>query len=332
MRLLALPLIFVAGPALAQGASDSEPLRGNVLVWQDAAFYTDASEAAPMIHVATLAHRDIGKVIPMHVLSIKGAFVEVEPANIDCGQAQLATSDDIGKLRLFVKRADLAPVLSKPFAKTFPDGTKVALKAGLPVLPTTDGMATFAVNGNELTAEIPAAQIAHSYTFVTDRSAMNVSDRGFEVAPNTTVTLGERSASLGGAVASVERRGDKALLSIEDRCASVQVNAPTKSVRDADEDSTSIGGGNTTYGILGLREEAYLPVGTALSVESHQVATATKPIYLPATGLGKTVCVDRRVRIDGVPSTPAEDNKLRLCAPVSKIAKDKYRSARSAGR
>src|SRR5439155_12448644 len=115
----------------------------------------------------------------------KGAFVEVELGDLDCGHVQLATSDDIGRIRLFVKRADLAPVLAKPVTKTFADGTKLALKPGLPVIPGGDGSTAFAINGNEFAAEIPVASIAHAYAFERDRSATTITDRGFEVAPNT---------------------------------------------------------------------------------------------------------------------------------------------------
>src|SRR5262245_28147018 len=145
MRFAPLSLLLVAMPAFADRhvepphASDTDVLSGNVLVWHDAALYTDASDAAQTVHVAKLdaARKDrVGHVVPMHVLGTKGAFVEVEPfATRDCTWSQLMTHDDVAKLRLFVRRDDLAPVLVKPFTKSFADGCKVALRPGMAVVP-----------------------------------------------------------------------------------------------------------------------------------------------------------------------------------------------------
>src|SRR5262249_4246355 len=156
MRRLAFLLVLAPASALADKtpaleinriepvcALDAEPLKGNVLVWHDAALYTAPSDNASTARVAVLggARRDrVGHAMPMHVVATHGSFVEVEILDDPgCTWTRLATTDDIAKLHLFVKRADLAPVLVKPFDKTFADGTRIALRPGVPVVPTTAG-------------------------------------------------------------------------------------------------------------------------------------------------------------------------------------------------
>src|SRR5690242_4071712 len=84
------------------GATDGEALKGNVLVWNDAKLYTEASDDAPAVHAASLraARKDaLGEVVPMHVVSVAKGFVEVEPADkVDCVWSRLQTSDDVAKL------------------------------------------------------------------------------------------------------------------------------------------------------------------------------------------------------------------------------------------
>src|SRR5262249_4648096 len=114
------------------GASDTEPLKGNVLVWSDATLYTEPSDTATAVHAAALekARKDsAGEVVAMHVVSIQKGFIEVEPAaELDCTWSRLQTTDDVAKLHVFVKRADLAPVVTAPVEKSFDNGSRFALR------------------------------------------------------------------------------------------------------------------------------------------------------------------------------------------------------------
>jgi len=332
MRLVAL-LVLVATPALAdhlETAVPAEVLAGNVLVWQDATLYSDTTDAAQQLHIGAPG-RHVGQVVPMHVLASHGDFVEVEPGDdAECTTSRVETTDDVAHVRLFVKRADLAPVLTKPYAKEFDDGTRIALRPGMPVLAAADGTIAVAIRGGEVTAEIPAASIGHAYRLDKAKSKA-ISGHDLALAANTPVTLGGRNLSLGAMLAAgVERKGATTLFAIEDRCVALTVAAPSKAVKDSDdEDSAGVGAGSG-MGVLDLRNEDYLPIGTALSAGGHQVAIAAKPIYLPGKPSGKTVCVDRRIRLVSAGEPGDVDDKLHLCAPSAKVVHERMRSASSA--
>jgi hypothetical protein len=315
-------------------APATEALRGYVLVWHDAPLFADASDKAPQIRVAALPVRKAGHAVPMRVVSVAGAFVEVEPVDdLHCTWSRIATTDDIGQLKLFVRRTDLAPMVVKPYAKTFPDGTRIALKPGVPVVALPDGWYAAALRGDDFPAEVPAASIGWSYTPERDKPR-TITGKDFTLVPRTKVTLGDRTFALASAplASSVERRGSTTLYAIEDRCMSVAVAAPSTSVKDSDEEDDGIatGGG---YGVLDLRQEDYLPIGTSLMIGTRQVAITTKPIYLAAPGSGKTVCFDRRVKLATAmlpPATDELDDRLRLCAATTRVVHEKLRSSRSA--
>lgn len=330
MRSLALSILLV--PAIA-GAD-------NVLVWHDAALYTAASDDASTLHLATLdgprAER-VGHVVPMHLVAMRGEFAEVEPAGDGgCTWTKLATSDDIAKLHLFVKKADLAPVLAKPFDKTFADGTRITLRPGVALVPTNEGRYALSVRGKTLEVELPAASVGVQYA--PDKAkpaAMTVHD--ISLADTAKPQLGGQPIALGGLrTAGVDKHGDTALAMLDERCVALTVSVATKSLKtvDDDDDDDALGGGSG-LGSLDLREQDYVPALTPLSTtDGHTVAYAAKPIYLASAPHGKTACFDRRIKLEptlaGTPEVAATDDKLRLCAPTSKVAHERLRTASSA--
>lgn len=333
-------VVYAAEPAAdarvdPAGASETEPLHGNVLVWADAALYTQASDTATAIHAASLrgARKDnAGAVVPMHVVSCtKDGFVEVEPVDdVDCGWSRLDTPDDLTHLHLFVKRADIAPVVVDRYAKTFDNGTRVALRPGVPVVPTTTGAYVLGVRGaGEIVVELPAASVGHAYT--PDKSkAPAIVDREYELAPKTSVMLGDRMMMIGAHASAIEKRGDTTVFSIQTRCVALDVNAPSRAVHAIDEDDTSLDS-DSGLGVLDLRDRDYIPAGTPLSTPSgHAIAVAAKPIYLLVAPRGKLACVERRVRVSGDALEPQDgDDKLRLCAPAGRVLHEKVRSPAS---
>jgi len=332
MRLAPIFLTLAATPAFADDAA----LTGNVLVWHDATFYTDANEGAPAVHVAKLdgARKDnVGRVLPMHVLSTKGDYVEVEPTTTrDCTWSQLTTQDDVAKLHLFVKRDDLAPVLAKSFTKTFADGTKLSLRPGMPMVARDDGRYAFSLRGNVIVTDVPSTAIGLAYT--PDRSrALSVSNTEYVLATGTQAKLGDQTFAPTNLRASgLEKTAATTMFIVEDRCATVQLAVPPKSVTAATDDDTTINTGSTGHGLLELRDQVFLPPKTPLSIAGHQVAVAAKPIYLPGKAFGKQACIARRLRLeaDFEPNTDVDDDSLRLCAPAASVAAERMRSARSA--
>jgi hypothetical protein len=101
MRRFALLSLLFASAAGAQpidpaGASDAEVIRGNVVVWHDATFYTSPSDEASTARVATLGPRreNAGHVIAMRAVATHGAFVEVELVDdAGCTWTKMSTSD-----------------------------------------------------------------------------------------------------------------------------------------------------------------------------------------------------------------------------------------------
>jgi len=339
MRVFALSMVLVPVVAFAEtrveppGASDAEPLRGNVLVWHDAAFYVEPSETAATVHVATLAARKdlAGHVVPMHVLATRGAFVEVEPTDVDCTWSRFTTSDDLAKLHLFVKRADLAPVITKPFDKTFSDGTHVALRPGVAVVPEDNGVYAVSLGGDDLDIEIPPASIGHAYTPERAKPVV-VNAQDYAIAPATKAMLGERPATITRHASSIDKRGATMLYTIDSRCAAVTVAVPSGAVSAVDDgDDTSVLS-EGRMGMIDVHGTDYFPAATTLSTPTGTpIATAAKKIYLPGSGMGKQACFDRRMWIDApsslAPDRDGVDDKVRLCAPASKVAHDKVRTS-----
>jgi hypothetical protein len=340
MRVLALSVILVPAVAFAEarvdppGAADAEALRGNVLVWHDAAFYVEPSDAAATVHVATLAARKdlAGHVVPMHVLGTRNGFVEVEPAtDIDCTWSRFTTTDDLSKLHLFVKRADLAPVLTRSFDKTFPDGTHVALRPGVAVVPEDNGIYAVSLAGDSVDVEIPPGSIGHAYTPERAKPVV-VNAQDFALAPATKATLGDRPVSITRHASSIDKRGATTLYTLDGRCAVVTVAVPSAAVSPVDDSDDALDLAEGHGAMIDVNGNDYFPIATTLSTPSGiPIATAAKKIYLPGSGLGKLACFDRRMWLD-TPSTLAPDHdgvddKLRLCAPASKLAHDKVRTS-----
>jgi len=306
------------------GASERETLRGNVLVWHDAAFFVEPSESATSMHLAKLpSRRDSGgHAVAMHVVGARGAFVEVEPASLDCGSSWLTMPEDIAKLHVYVRRSDLAPVIATRLDKTLADGTRVSLRPGVAVVPVASGRALVRVGGDVVEVDVPAASIGHAY--VPERvkpTAINAQD--YALATGTLAKLGDRDVAITTHAQIIDKRGDRTLYAIEAKCAQLTVSVPSAAVHPVDDDHDTADFTSDNHGSkLDLRGSDYLPVNTPLTTPSGTaIAMAGKKIYLPTTGLGKHVCFDRKLRLDGDGiDRDVDDDRVRLCAPVAKIA------------
>jgi hypothetical protein len=346
VKLIALLLLSApafAGTSQPVGASDTEVLKSNVLVWNDSEFYTDASDDATTVHAASLKgeRKDAaGEVVAMKIISVtKTGFVEVEPAaELDCTWSRLQTSDDLTQLHLFVKRADLAPVLVDSFSKTYNDGSKVAFKPGMPLVPTSDGKYVVGVRGHgDIAIELPPQSIGHSYTpEKAPKAATTIGDREYELVPKTAVNLADTSIVLEGQRAiGIEPRGAQTVFSIKTRCAALDVIAPSKAVRAIEEDEDNLIEVSSGLAVMDLRDSDYIPQGSVLSTPSGRaIAVAAKPIYMMSKSHGKAACIDRRIKIgvyDGEALEPKDgDDKIRVCVPATRVLHEQVRSSSSA--
>ena len=341
MRFLACSLLLVSAHAFAAskidpaGAAEAQILRGNVLVWHDATLFAEPSETARTLQLATFdaarKHR-VGHVVPMKVIAGKGPFIEVELAgDEDCTWSRVVVPDDLARVRMFVRRTDLAPVLVKSFTKTFEDGTSISLDVGTPLVATDANTYVVSLHGDELEVDVPATSVGHAY--VPKKSAgVIAAGQTLEIAAATKATLGGRALSLtawkGG---PIEKRADHAVVAIEERCVTAHVIVPSKALADVDDSTLDVGTSSGGSSIMNLRGECYLPRLTPLSIGERQVAVAAKPIYLHAEPTGKHACIHRAIRIESALEIKRTDEKLRICAPAANVAREVTRSARSRG-
>jgi hypothetical protein len=240
--------------------------------------------------------------------------------------------DDLARVRLFVRRADLAPVLAKPFTKSFGDGTSITLAVGTPVLATDAGTYVVSLHGDELEVDVPPASVGFAYATAKSRT-MVIAGQTLAIAPATQAKLGDRAFALTASEgAPIERRGESTLVALDTGCASVRVLVPSAGLKDADEATGDLAASDDGSDTVSLRDECFLPKLTALSIGTHQVALAAKPIYLHAEPMGKNACIQRAIRIDSELAIKRTEDKLRMCAPATKVARERLRSARSAPR
>jgi hypothetical protein len=342
MRLLAYSLLLISSIASAGtkldpvGAPEAGALRGNVLVWHDAMLYSEASDSAHTLQLATFdgARKDhAGNVVALKVIATKGAFVEVElTGQQDCTWSRVVVPDDLARVRMFVRRADLAPVLVKPVAKSFADGTSISLAVGTPVLATDAGTYVVSLRGDEFEVDIPAASVGYAYGSAKSRATV-IAGQTLAIAPATQAKLGERTFALtASSGAPIERRGDSTLVALDGGCIAAHVIIASKGLKDADETTGDLSASDQGSDVVSLRDECFLPRLTALSIGSHQVALAAKPIYLHSEPMGKNACIQRAIRIDSELAITRTEDKLRMCAPATKVAREQLRSARSAPR
>ncbi|MDI1434571.1 hypothetical protein [Polyangium sorediatum] len=331
------PVVPVLERAEPQGAPLSAPLAGSVLVWVDAPFYLAAMEDAPRLQLAKLdARKDhVAEAVPMRVVAAKGAFVEVEPLFLDgaqndvtnCAWFHLRSQFDVERLRLFVKREDLAPVVTTKFTASYPDGSKIEVLPGAPIVPLADGRSLVGFTFAWLPVVLPAAAIGHAYvtppketreTFE-PKFALHAKDVGFA---ETRVPL--RIWLMAPLAATVEPKGAQVGFPLSGPCGSATVLAAKAEVRayEAPGPGPSGGVGFGFGGVLGV-ERWYLAAGTALAAETgHVVTKVRREINVPKPAAGaKEVCIERSAFLSspylGAPKVDrVEGGKLRLCAPT----------------
>jgi hypothetical protein len=322
-----LSVAIVAALAVPAAA---EPLTGNVLVWADALLYLDPNTSGPSVRVGTLdlgREKDVGYVVPMRVVGAQGDLVEVEPTpDVECAWWHVIKPDGLDKVRLYVKRADLAPVLIKPFRATYKDGSRVDLQVGVPVLA---GKVAF--NRGVVPVAIPDASLGLAYAPQKIAAVVKPDKKKFLLDEATEVKLGGAAFPLGPWVAGAAvRRGDRMLVSIAARCMTAVISAPKARVHANIAISQSVAGSSTPMRrvLASGAERYYLSAGTKMTSEKgdHVVGTldADRDVIKPKPG--SRACAEfvitRGDPFIDVPHTvdasqPART--LKLCAPAAAV-------------
>jgi hypothetical protein len=322
-RSIELSIAIVA--ALAGSAAAEAPLSGNVLVWADAPLYLDAAASGASVRVGTLdlgREKDVGHVVPMHVVSVHDDVVEVEPtADTECAWWRMVKPEGLDNVRLFVKRADLAPVLTKAFKASYKDGSSVSLQAGVAVLDGTVGF-----NRGVVPVKIPAASVGVSYKPHKVAAVPKLSKK-FLLDEATDVMLDGATFPLGPWVAgAAQPKGKRMMVTIAARCMTAVISAPKEHVHAGVAINQALAAAPPPRRVATSTgsERHYLPAGTKLTSETgdHVVATLTSDRDVLKPKPAGRACAEFVITRDDpfvdVPHTAdasQPQRTLELCAP-----------------
>ncbi|HEY5936848.1 MAG TPA: hypothetical protein VIU61_19500 [Kofleriaceae bacterium] len=296
---------------------DSSRLRGDALVWEDAAFYFEPWDGGTALRFTTISRRttEVGRAVPVRIVdaSMRG-FVEIAMLRrSDCTWRRLDADARLDAVRLFVKREDLAPVLAKPYSVQHTDGTKVKLAPGLPVVPTASGHYAIGVLGDRLRLAIPHASVGYLYKGATVEVAAPGA-KLVRVDRNTIARLGEQSFTVRGnwLAPPPVQKSDPARVSYATRCLELVAQVPVPAVRPGSDFTRA-------------HAEAVVPVArptrhaiprgaplTTVTGRAVAVAAQELPVSDPGTG---NACLDftfQLVREDE--SYATQTRQQRLCA------------------
>ncbi len=207
LLLLAVGCAHSAPPRAAAEASQTSDPRF-VLIWTDARLHRSPDDPEPVRaydYGGDARSARAGEVYVARLVADHGAWLEVDTGPIDWlddanRPYHCASSNVLGRdlpagsggvaLRLWVRRADLAPVLTRPFDRSFDDGTYARLRPGTPIV---DGRPW--IDGFLLPIQVEDAAIGTNYRVLPLPPATD--DDGFRMQDVVEVR-----AALGGAEVS----------------------------------------------------------------------------------------------------------------------------------
>ncbi|MBX3155444.1 MAG: hypothetical protein KF773_05565 [Deltaproteobacteria bacterium] len=329
---VAVPAPVAAEVELDIPGSESTSLSGDALVWEDATFFLEPWDNGASVKISTIGRRfdEVGRAIPIRIVdaSMK-RFVEIAlPDRLDCAWRRWAPDARIDALRLFVKREDLAPVLTRPFAAKASDGTEIKLGVGMPVAPTPSGAYTIATRGDKLRLPIPHASIGWTYTANTKLVEPEVPGTGpkvYRLDRSIPVKLLGDELTPRAFWYSPEptRVNDQALLRWASRCVEMTVLAPNAAVRPQDRPRVlaPVKPSDPPPRPTGY----YIPSGAPLATSTgREVGVAAKAIPVSAPS-GDTSCFDALLsatKVDETTYPQTLSRTYRVCTPARLVERD----------
>jgi hypothetical protein len=304
---------------------DAPDLRGDALVWEDATFYLEPWDGGAQVRFQTPSRGrrdDVGRTIPVRIVSSTRTFVEVEPAAaLGCASRRVEVDPRVEALRLFVKRDDLAPVLTKPYSVTHPDGTGVRLAAGVPVWPTPSGLYLVSVRGDKLRLPIPHAAVGYLFASARIAEPERLTGPLVQVDRMTSVRLGGDPLEVRARWLAPKpaKQAETQLLRWSARCIDLTVAVPRAALRP--------GSPMTPYrsyepAIPMSRHPQHLLRGTPLATPSgREVAVAADVIDVELAEGAASACFDARLtasRTDDPPQSPVH-RMTKLCASAAHV-------------
>lgn len=323
IALVCAPLVAVADDGLDIPGLDATDLRGDALVWEDATIYLEPWESGATVRFNTLGRRRdvVGQAMPVRIVdSTMKNFVEIAPVGrADCSWRRLEVDDRLEGLRMFVRREDLAPVLIKPYAMQWSDGTRIKLSVGMPVAPTATGDYMVALKNDKVRFSIPHASVGYVYKSAKivdpeppkgkvariDRVSVKLGDSDFHVRSNWYGQM-------------PEKRTDVALIKLATRCAELTVQAPSTALRLMEIPRPYRPSRRPPPAMAGWK----IPAGTPLTTPSgREVAVAGKEITVSTPSPGpEQVCFDARMAMAREDeSYGALMRTVKLCASGSAV-------------
>jgi hypothetical protein len=309
---------------------DATDMRGDALVWEDAAFYVEPWDNGLNLRFSTFqrGRRDeVGRAIPIRIVdSSMRTFVEIELVDrVDCANRRAAIDPRIEALRLFVKRDDLAPVLTRPFSAAFSDGTAIKLAPGVPVMPTATGLYALAARGDKVRVPIPHTSVGYVYTrgrvvepepptgplvTITRNAAVRFADEPFDARAIWFATKPAKPS-------------ETAQLKLATRCIELVVSAPSGTLRA----HTLVPHGQPftpAASAFTPKQTHYVLRGAPLiTLNGREAAVAAELIPVPAP-VNDTSCFESRLtmsRLDEGYSNPMT-RTFKLCAAAGHVALD----------
>lgn len=328
------------------GAPAEEALAGFAAVWGDAEWFVAPKADARSFKLASFKDSDRRKqlelTVPVRILKVHGDFVEVsgsplaDELNLDpvcsrliLGAGSFTNVESSVDLHLFVRRRDLAPVVTKRFEHSFADGSAFEVQPGTNVLRTSEGVLLKLHDGSvRLPIELP---VGHSFAAMPPKPrSPRVSDGGFILSGVSDVRLAGRPVDWSGLSYSVvpsrvQPNGERTLVSLDGRCINATLSAPAAAVtsrtpgaKDDTADAFGVGG-------LGISREPHwvLPRGSKLSCD---VASSTLTLKMSRRMDEKAEpCIDVPIRISSYffsgPSIEPSEQTMRCCAPRGTLVK-----------
>lgn len=334
MRLLPLCVLFPtlahAGGRVAPGAPAADAkLEGNVLVWADAKVIVDPKQPKQTFTVAKLPNgrrAHLGAAIAMRVVGTQGDLVEVDPyAGPHCTLASVAFSNVEG-VRLFVRRGDLAPVVTTGFDKTYDDGSSIHVEPGVPVIELADHSYVVRVSKQEIPVDIPAANVGYAYAPVAATPPPvdpKDSSPELQLRAGIKAKLGSRKFVTAKAPFLERQRGIKhhkpaqhSLFPLDPHggCA----RAVVAIARDHVEGLSPRGEASSSMLGSAKLPGSYIPKGTKLeTVSGHPFAVATEDLRVVLAKPKACAEITARAQLVDMPPPRARviPAKLRACAP-----------------
>ncbi len=305
---------------------DATDLRGDAMIWEDATIYLEPYESSANVRFNVFARRrdQVGQAMPVRIIdsSLK-SFVEIAaPGRGDCSWRRLDVDARLEGLRMFVRREDLAPVLIKPYAMQWSDGTRLKLAIGMPVVPTTTGDYLVTLRNDKIRVAIPHASVGYIYKATKIPEPEVPKEKVALITRNANIKLGDdgfqvRSTWFG---AVPDKKTDVALVKLTARCLEMVVQAPVNTLRVMEMPRPFVSVPAPIPPVTGWR----IPIGTPLVTPTgREVAVAAKEIavQMPAPA-PEQVCFDARFAMAREDESYGSSSRtVRLCASGSAVTK-----------